>query len=132
MFSTKTPLGIIGIAATALLLIRSVADSQSRSDSDAEPSAATDPAMMQMQVRQSGRVTDIRQMEVGVRKTASATAVGLNPLARISVRMQNRVQNRLYNSVDRFYKSQANVLSPYRIASEQGRKNFRQRFGVQL
>lgn len=44
--------------------------------------------------------------------------VGITPTARLQTRLANRVQTRLRNRIDRNYDSQANAISPFKVAGE--------------
>ncbi|WP_277984380.1 hypothetical protein [Sphingomonas faeni] len=57
-----------------------------------------------------------RQTREGVAKET-----GIEPLGRISTRIQNRVESRLRNRIDRNYNPQANAISPFVVAGDQAR-----------
>lgn len=59
--------------------------------------------------------------QAGQRQTREQVAadIGIEPMGRISTRIQNRVQSRIRNRIDRYYSPQANAISPFAIASEQ-------------
>jgi hypothetical protein len=65
------------------------------------------------------------QSTIGQRRSRGDAAPNVQPLVRISGRVANRVQNRIRNRIDRFYDPQANAASPFRVASDQARRNGR-------
>jgi hypothetical protein len=79
----------------------------------------------------TSRLPDTRQGETaassagrtGQRRTREQVSaqIGVEPMGRIANRIQNRAQTRIRNRIDRYYDPQANVISPFVVASEQAR-----------
>ena len=65
----------------------------------------------------------------GVRQSReqAARTAGIEPLARLNGRIQNRAQSRIPNRINRFYQSQVNTTSPFEVAEEQTRRPTRPR-----
>lgn len=59
--------------------------------------------------------------QVGQRQTRDQNPAGIEPLARINNRLQNRVQSRQRNRIDRFYDPRVDVTSPFAVAADQVR-----------
>lgn len=69
----------------------------------------------------AGRVANSAVGQAGQRQTREQPVIGIEPMTRVNSRIQNRVQSRVRNRVDRFYNPQANVASPFEVASDQVR-----------
>jgi len=67
--------------------------------------------------------------QAGLRRTREqvAQSAGIEPMARIASRIQNRAQTRIRNRLDRYYDPQANVISPFLVAGDQARTAGRRR-----
>lgn len=61
--------------------------------------------------------------QAGQRQTRDQLAVkaGIEPLARIGGRIENRAQTRIRNRIDRYYDPLANATSPFVVAGDQAR-----------
>ena len=61
--------------------------------------------------------------QAGQRQTRDQLAVkaGIEPLARIGGRIENRVHTRIRNRIDRYYDPLANATSPFVVAGDQAR-----------
>ena len=61
--------------------------------------------------------------QTGQRRTREQVAegAGIEPVARIASRIQNRAQTRIRNRLDRYYDPQANAVSPFVVAGDQAR-----------
>jgi len=61
--------------------------------------------------------------QAGQRQTRDQLAVkaGIEPLARIGGRIENRAQTRIRNRIDRYYDPLANATSPFVVAGNQAR-----------
>lgn len=59
--------------------------------------------------------------KIGQRQTRAEAAPNIEPLGRLQTRVQNRVQLRLRNRIDRFYDPTGNATLPFEAASDQAR-----------
>lgn len=64
--------------------------------------------------------------QTGQRRTREQVS-GIEPMARIASRIQNRAQTRIRNRLDRYYDPQANTVSPFVVAGDQARSAGRRR-----
>lgn len=70
-----------------------------------------------------GKVASSSAGSAGERQTRSSlgSEAGIEPMTRLNLRIQNRVESRLRNRIDRNYDPQANALSPFQVAGEKAR-----------
>lgn len=77
------------------------------------------PAAAQTAKNPVGGVADTGNGQIGQRQTSAQAGLNIEPLGRISIRLQNRIQNRIHNRIDANYDPQANARSPFEIAGDQ-------------
>ena len=79
--------------------------------------------------KQAGKTPNTDTSVAGRRQTPQQVAqdTGIEPMGRISSRIQNRVQARIRNRIDRYYDPQANTATPFIVASDQLRTTARPR-----
>ena len=79
-------------------------------------------ALPQLDARPGQTATSVTG-QAGQRQTRDQLAVkaGIEPLARIGGRIENRAQTRVRNRIDRYYDPLANAASPFVIAGDQAR-----------
>lgn len=59
--------------------------------------------------------------QVGQRQRRDDVTSIVNPMQRLATRIQNRVQTRARNRLDRYYDARPNVSSPFIVANESAR-----------
>jgi len=74
-----------------------------------------------------GQTATLAVGQVGQRQTRERPIEGIEPMARITSRIQNRAQTRIRNRIDRYYDPQANATSLFAVAGEQARTAGRRR-----
>ena len=67
-----------------------------------------------------GRVAGSSVGKIGQRQTKQEMQ-GIRPMARLGNRIQNHVQLRLRNRIDRAYQPQADISDPFAVADDQAR-----------
>lgn len=89
----------------------------------AEPQEPSQPALSPPVDTRPGQTASSSAGTTGQRQTREqlGQVAGIEPLARISGRIQNRTQMRVRNRIDRYYDPQANVISPFVVAGDQAR-----------
>ena len=104
------------IPAVFLLLIASALQG-------AEPQEQPRPAPSSPVDTRPGQTASSSVGTAGQRQTREQLGqeAGIEPLARISGRIQNRAQMRVRNRIDRYYDPQANAMSPFVVAGDQAR-----------
>lgn len=90
---------------------------------DGEQPAQQQSLPTPFETNQAGRTARSSVGQVGQRQTGEtdAESVGLNPMGRLSTRVQNRVQNRIHNRIDRNYDPQQNAAAPFAVAEDRSR-----------
>lgn len=103
------------LLALTVVLWSSLAPAQERRvEAEVEQPAVVAPTVANAPDAGAGRVGQRQGKD-------TAKRAGIQPMARISNRIANRIQSRLRNRIDANYDPQANVASPFRVASEQAR-----------
>ncbi len=121
--------GMRRVSLLLALCLVTPAMAQGRYQDNMQERAAPLPVQQPLPETREGETARSIVGQAGQRQTREKVAqdAGIEPMARINGRIQNRAQTRIRNRIDRYYDPQANAASPFEVAGEQARSAGRPR-----